>query len=101
MIEYIELPGVVRVMRNSFYQLQTTRSWDFLGLQLGKHNNPNQNDDLLYKANMGDGVIIGVFDTGEFILLMLNEHLQVICNHIRVMPKKQIRCYSTCWGWYH
>uniref|UniRef100_K4CJ83 Peptidase S8/S53 domain-containing protein n=1 Tax=Solanum lycopersicum TaxID=4081 RepID=K4CJ83_SOLLC len=40
-----------------FTRLKTTRSWDFLGLS---KSNPN---DLLNKANQGDGVIIGIVDT--------------------------------------
>ncbi|XWS50190.1 hypothetical protein CRYUN_Cryun12cG0067800 [Craigia yunnanensis] len=53
-----ELPGVVRVIPNSLHRLQTTRSWDFLGLSSRYPTNVLQN------SKMGDGVIIGVFDTG-------------------------------------
>ncbi|XP_058009769.1 subtilisin-like protease SBT3.3 isoform X2 [Hevea brasiliensis] len=53
-----ELPGVVRVIPNSLHKLQTTRSWDFLGLSSYSPVN------ALQRSNMGDGVIIGVFDTG-------------------------------------
>ncbi|XP_059662118.1 subtilisin-like protease SBT3.5 [Cornus florida] len=53
-----EFPGVVRVIPNSLYKLQTTRSWDYLGLSSQTPNN------ILQKSNMGDGVIIGVLDTG-------------------------------------
>ncbi|KAJ6301225.1 hypothetical protein OIU77_015520 [Salix suchowensis] len=53
-----QLPGVVRVIPNSFHKLQTTRSWDFLGLS--SHSRVN----ALHNSSMGDGVIIGVFDTG-------------------------------------
>uniref|UniRef100_A0A199U9T9 Subtilisin-like protease n=1 Tax=Manihot esculenta TaxID=3983 RepID=A0A199U9T9_MANES len=53
-----ELPGVVRVIPNSLHKLQTTRSWDFLGLS--SHSPVN----ALQSSSMGDGVIIGVFDTG-------------------------------------
>ncbi|XP_059662114.1 subtilisin-like protease SBT3.5 isoform X1 [Cornus florida] len=53
-----EFPGVVRVIPNSLYKLQTTRSWDYLGLSSHTPNN------ILHKSNMGDGVIIGVLDTG-------------------------------------
>lgn len=56
--ENIELSGVVRVMRNSIYHIQTTRSWDFLGLYTYSVNN------LLHESKMGDGVIIGVLDSG-------------------------------------
>ncbi|XWS38126.1 hypothetical protein CRYUN_Cryun19dG0103500 [Craigia yunnanensis] len=53
-----EFPGVVRVIPNSLHRLQTTRSWDFLGLS--SHYPTN----VLHNSKMGDGVIIGVFDTG-------------------------------------
>ncbi|KAK3001217.1 hypothetical protein RJ639_022053 [Escallonia herrerae] len=53
-----ELPGVARVMPNTLHKLQTTRSWDYLGLPSNAPNN------LIDKSNMGDGVIIGVLDTG-------------------------------------
>ncbi|KAI9173469.1 hypothetical protein LWI28_001797 [Acer negundo] len=53
-----EFPGVVRVIPNSLHRLQTTRSWDFLGLS--SHSPSN----VLHSSSMGDGVIIGVLDTG-------------------------------------
>ncbi|KAL7123565.1 hypothetical protein ACP275_01G113100 [Erythranthe tilingii] len=53
-----EHPDVVSVMPNSFYNLQTTRSWDYLRLSAQIPNN------LASKSNMGDGIIIGVLDTG-------------------------------------
>lgn len=53
-----QLPGVVRVIPNSLHKLQTTRSWDFLGLSSYAPTN------VLHNSNMGDGVIIGVLDTG-------------------------------------
>ncbi|XP_015866201.3 subtilisin-like protease SBT3.9 isoform X2 [Ziziphus jujuba] len=56
--KFWELPDVVRVIPNSLHRLQTTRSWDFLGLSSPSHSN------LLHKSNMGDKVIIGVLDTG-------------------------------------
>lgn len=56
---HLELPGVVRVIPNSLHRLQTTRSWDFLGLS--SHYPTN----ILQNSKMGDGVIIGVFDTGS------------------------------------
>ncbi|MQM10742.1 hypothetical protein Taro_043643, partial [Colocasia esculenta] len=57
-----ELPGVLGVRLSSTLQLQTTRSWDFLGL--GHHLQSRSNSELLRKANGGDGIIIGVIDTG-------------------------------------
>ncbi|XP_042477290.1 subtilisin-like protease SBT3.4 [Macadamia integrifolia] len=55
-----DFPGVVRVFPNRIHKVHTTRSWDFLGLKppsKSKHN-------LLSEANMGDGTIIGIIDTG-------------------------------------
>ncbi|KAJ0039133.1 hypothetical protein Pint_23851 [Pistacia integerrima] len=53
-----EFPGVVRVIPNSIFKVQTTRSWDFLGLSSRSPSN------LLHNSSMGEGAIIGVFDTG-------------------------------------
>lgn len=53
-----ELPGVVKVIPNSIHKLQTTRSWDSLGLSSQSHSN------LLHKSARGDNVIVAVFDTG-------------------------------------
>ncbi|XP_058085389.1 subtilisin-like protease SBT3.6 [Magnolia sinica] len=53
-----EFPGVVHVMPNRLHKPHTTRSWDFLGLDF------HSQAKLLSGSNMGDGVIIGVIDTG-------------------------------------
>ncbi|XP_031115642.1 subtilisin-like protease SBT3.6 [Ipomoea triloba] len=53
-----DLPGVVKVIPNSFYKLRTTRSWDYLGLSLNSATN------LLHDTKMGDGAIVAVLDTG-------------------------------------
>lgn len=58
----VELPGVVHVTRNGFYKLQTTRSWDYLGLSTNSPSN------LLNKSKMGNGVIIGLLDTGLVLI---------------------------------
>lgn len=55
-----EVGEVVAVMRNDLYKIQTTRSWDYLGLSLS----PQTPDNLLNQTDMGDGIIIGVLDTG-------------------------------------
>uniref|UniRef100_A0A1J3HWZ4 Subtilisin-like protease SBT3.5 n=2 Tax=Noccaea caerulescens TaxID=107243 RepID=A0A1J3HWZ4_NOCCA len=51
-------PEVVHVMPDSFYELATTRTWDYLGLSVANPKN------LLNDTNMGDQVIIGFIDTG-------------------------------------
>ncbi|XWS50191.1 hypothetical protein CRYUN_Cryun12cG0067900 [Craigia yunnanensis] len=53
-----ELPGVIHVMPNRFHSLQTTRTWDYL--DISSHSPFN----LLHDTNMGDGIIIGLLDTG-------------------------------------
>ncbi|KAJ0232847.1 Subtilisin-like protease [Hirschfeldia incana] len=53
-----DLPEVVHVMPDSYYELATTRTWDYLGLATANPTN------LLNDTNMGDQVIIGVVDTG-------------------------------------
>ncbi|KAG7550373.1 Peptidase S8/S53 domain [Arabidopsis thaliana x Arabidopsis arenosa] len=53
-----EHPDVVQVTPNSFYELQTTRTFDYLGLS---RSTPK---GLLYKAKMGKDIIIGVLDSG-------------------------------------
>nr|GLL38852.1 subtilisin-like protease SBT3.9 [Ipomoea trifida] len=52
------LPGVVKVMPNSVYKLQTTRTWDYLGLPINSANT------LLNDSKMGDDIIVAVLDTG-------------------------------------
>ncbi|KAF0896123.1 hypothetical protein E2562_019621 [Oryza meyeriana var. granulata] len=52
------LPGVASVWMNQMHTVVTTRSWDFMGLPY------NQKNGLLADANMGDGIIIGVIDSG-------------------------------------
>ncbi|XP_043714725.1 subtilisin-like protease SBT3.6 [Telopea speciosissima] len=54
-----DFPGVVRVFPNRIHKLHTTRSWDFLGLDSHEYQS-----NLLSKTHMGDGIIIGVIDTG-------------------------------------
>ncbi|XP_019162830.1 PREDICTED: subtilisin-like protease SBT3.3 [Ipomoea nil] len=62
------LPGVVHVIQDKQHAVQTSRSWDFLGLGLGQgQGQPSENsatDNLLHKAKMGEGLIIGVIDSG-------------------------------------
>ncbi|KAM3259849.1 hypothetical protein ACQJBY_051252 [Aegilops geniculata] len=57
-----EFPEVISVESNTYHQVHTTRSWDFLGL--GYDNNQQEQLGLLKKANYGEDVIIGVVDTG-------------------------------------
>uniref|UniRef100_A0A0E0R6L8 Subtilisin-like protease n=1 Tax=Oryza rufipogon TaxID=4529 RepID=A0A0E0R6L8_ORYRU len=52
------LPGVASVWMNQMHNVVTTRSWDFMGLPY------NQTNGLLAHAKMGEGIIIGVIDSG-------------------------------------
>ncbi|XP_042435958.1 subtilisin-like protease SBT3.5 [Zingiber officinale] len=56
--ELAESPDIVSVEPSRNYELQTTRSWDFLELQ---YDHPTK---LLERSNYGDGIIIGIVDTG-------------------------------------
>ncbi|KAL6003954.1 hypothetical protein ACLOJK_004500 [Asimina triloba] len=53
-----EMPGVVRVTPSRSCEAHTTRSWDFLGLSYSPLS------QVLANSNQGDGVIIGVVDSG-------------------------------------
>ncbi|KAG7599065.1 Peptidase S8/S53 domain [Arabidopsis suecica] len=51
-------PEVIHVIPDGYYELATTRTWDYLGLSADNSKN------LLSDTNMGDQTIIGVIDTG-------------------------------------
>ncbi|KAG2238360.1 hypothetical protein Bca52824_092391 [Brassica carinata] len=53
-----EHPDVVQVSPNTFYEPQTTRVFDYLGLS------PSSPKGLLHDAKMGEDVIIGILDSG-------------------------------------
>ncbi|KAK8957362.1 Xylem serine proteinase 1 [Platanthera zijinensis] len=55
-----QLPEIISVKLGRTFPIHTTQSWDFLGLT---QNGPTPSD-LLTKTNHGDGIIIGVIDTG-------------------------------------
>ncbi|KAI4312443.1 hypothetical protein MLD38_037253 [Melastoma candidum] len=54
-----ELPEVIKVLPNTVHRMQTTRSWDFLGVPY-----LHAPSSSLNQSNLGDGVIIGILDTG-------------------------------------
>lgn len=56
---HVELPEVLSIKPSIVHPLHTTRSQDFLGLDY------TQSAGLLHRANYGDGVIIGIVDTGN------------------------------------
>eukprot|EP00268_Persea_americana_P000158 TRINITY_DN10063_c0_g1_i6.p1 TRINITY_DN10063_c0_g1~~TRINITY_DN10063_c0_g1_i6.p1 ORF type:complete len:197 (-),score=25.89 TRINITY_DN10063_c0_g1_i6:60-650(-) len=61
-----EMPGVIDVIPKMVHKLHTTRSWDYLGLSFSHAtNNPYP------KSNMGDGIIVGVIDTGSIPIYRL------------------------------
>lgn len=57
-----KFPEVVSVKPNTYHEMHTTQSWDFLGLDY--YQQPSQPQGLLQKANYGEDVIIGVIDSG-------------------------------------
>ncbi|CAD5181667.1 unnamed protein product [Musa acuminata subsp. malaccensis] len=56
------LPEVLSIEPSRAFRLQTTRSWDYLGLGYQHHQPPG----LLEKGKEGDGIIIGVHVNGSF-----------------------------------
>ncbi|XP_051194572.1 subtilisin-like protease SBT3.8 [Lolium perenne] len=56
-----KFPEVITVKPNTFHELHTTRSWDFLGLD---NYQPPQQPGLLQKAKYGEDIIVGVIDSG-------------------------------------
>ncbi|CAM0149939.1 unnamed protein product [Urochloa decumbens] len=55
-----ETEGVISVFRSRILELHTTRSWDFMGLNL--HTQTEQSSEMHLK--FGADVIVGVLDTG-------------------------------------
>ncbi|KAK4275255.1 hypothetical protein QN277_018370 [Acacia crassicarpa] len=55
-------PKVVSVFKNRGHKLQTTRSWEFLGLE--SSNGQVSEDSMWKKARYGEDTIIGNIDTG-------------------------------------
>ena len=53
-----ELPEVMSIRPSRTYKIQTTRSWDYLGLH---YNEPK---GLLHDSHQGEDIIIGMVDTG-------------------------------------
>jgi len=56
-----EHPNVVSVFLDEKYELLTTRSWDFLGLERGG----GFSKDSLWKKSLGEDVVIGNLDSGN------------------------------------
>lgn len=66
---------VVSVFRSEprKYSLQTTRSWEFVGLEEGEkeeHNYMKGGGDLLLKAKYGKDVVVGLLDSGKYLRLL-------------------------------
>ncbi|KAI3798261.1 hypothetical protein L1987_33532 [Smallanthus sonchifolius] len=55
-----EMEGVVSVFKSRILRLHTTRSWDFMGLNL----NPTADKSNPLQLTHGDNTIVGIFDTG-------------------------------------
>lgn len=54
------MEGVTSVFESRALKLQTTRSWDFMGLPLA-----STTDTTPMQLEFGDDVIVGVIDTGK------------------------------------
>ncbi|ESQ55204.1 hypothetical protein EUTSA_v10024480mg [Eutrema salsugineum] len=62
-----EHPSVIHVIPNRILKLQTTRTWDHLGLSripTSLSTSSTSSKGLLHDTNMGSEAIIGVMDTG-------------------------------------
>ncbi|CAA7398485.1 unnamed protein product [Spirodela intermedia] len=59
--EIAEKPGVISVFPNTLWQLQTTKSWEFMGLEKDGVIPPSS---IWAKARFGEDVIIGSLDSG-------------------------------------
>ncbi|KAJ1703480.1 hypothetical protein LUZ63_003259 [Rhynchospora breviuscula] len=80
-----EIPGVISVFPSRGYQLHTTRSWQFLGLESDGKVGSNS---LWSKAGYGKDTIIGNLDTGPEPLIN--------CSNRREVPNYQLnRCKSS------
>lgn len=83
---YIELREVVSIFKSNprKYKIHTTRSWEFVGLKEEEGEDHRGDDDIgrqkydvndrflvgrkfLKKAKHGDGVIVGVIDSGKLL----------------------------------
>jgi hypothetical protein len=60
-----EFPEVLSVEPSKMHRMATTRSWDFLGL----NNYQMSGSGLLHGGNYGEDVIIGVVDSGQYLVL--------------------------------
>lgn len=56
----LDHPEVITLVINRKLLMQTTRTWDYLGL----FSTPASSKGLLQGSNMGSGAIIGVIDSG-------------------------------------
>ena len=64
---FVKHPDVVSVFKSQFRELQTTRSWEFLGLQ---QNGIVPENSAWKKAKFGQDLIIANLDTGMLINFM-------------------------------
>ncbi|CAI8609740.1 unnamed protein product [Vicia faba] len=58
--EIAKHPNVVSMFLNKRYELHTTRSWNFLGLETDR----GSANDSVWKKSLGEDIIIGNLDTG-------------------------------------
>lgn len=77
------LSGVAHVIPSHLYKIQTTRSWDYL--QLSSH----YPTEFVQKSKLGDGVIIGLLDTGSLSFSHTCMYTLLYINIVRVPLDKQ------------
>ena len=65
MLQNVEHPKVLTVLPSQVKQLQTTKSWDYLGLE---SNGEVPADSLWRKAKFGEDIIIATLDSGNISL---------------------------------
>ncbi|CAH8388464.1 unnamed protein product [Eruca vesicaria subsp. sativa] len=95
--EISEHPEVIHVIPNRILKLKTTRTWDHLGLTpIPTSFSSSSVKSLLHDTNMGSEAIIGVIDSGIFIVshsqtfspsLLVSRHVLI---YIGIWPESKV-----------
>lgn len=70
---YLDHPEVITLVINRKLVMQTTRTWDYLGL----FSTPSSGKGLVQGSNMGSGAVIGVIDSG-MLSISLYQYVNLI-----------------------
>lgn len=85
-------PEVIQVIPSHMHKLHTTRSWDFIGLE------PYRTKNLLNEGKMGEGIIIGIIDSGTCLAVGLltrpSEVVDIILSEIRAGVWPELKSFS-------